>query len=238
MHRSKALITVLLAFLLLGGGFALWKMRSVKPEIDQQPQDDTVGVENVQNIEGADRFVTDVDPDVSHWQTKETEFFTIKFPKEWYLVETDQKVNSDYSIAITNNQKFPINKYPDMRFFPGHDYAISFDDLGERGIVIAFRVDSTQNSGTPRDSIDWQIESAKKSRFDVKCSQEKNTNENTLVAYCAFIARDGEKAESRKVQTYFRADKINTTKVTGWTINKDILSKDILGKISQNFVVH
>ena len=33
------------------------------------------------------QFVTDVDPDVSHWQTKETKTFTIKFPKEWHWIE-------------------------------------------------------------------------------------------------------------------------------------------------------
>ena len=46
---------------------------------------------STQNGEKQPRFVIDVDPDVSHWQTKETEFFKIKFPKEWYWIESDLK---------------------------------------------------------------------------------------------------------------------------------------------------
>jgi hypothetical protein len=112
-HKLLFLTVALIALLTIAGAFWLMQKRQV-PTIPSVVTDSAVEtpVQQVNSVtEGApdkQTFVTDVDPDVSHWQTKETEFFTIKFPKEWYWLES----------VITNNPNFEIDRYTDIRGEP------------------------------------------------------------------------------------------------------------------------
>lgn len=110
---SKKLFLLIALALLLGVSvFYVWTKSAVVAPTTSELIVTPKGVLEVPNENGA-RFVTDVDPDISHWQTKETEFFTIKFPKEWYWIdEAIDNRGSNTDAIITNNPYRPV-WYPD-----------------------------------------------------------------------------------------------------------------------------
>jgi hypothetical protein len=56
---------------------------------------------------------------IDNWQVREGKAYTIKFPKEWYWLESEHGENEGYSEIITNNPNFDMDKYADIRLLRG-----------------------------------------------------------------------------------------------------------------------
>lgn len=184
------------------------------------------------------RIQVEIDPNADHWQTKETEAFSIKFPKEWYWMESDPTKhgypsNSGRSYVITNNPDFDIDKYSDIGTGAGIGYPLTLTDDTE--IVITFSgVAITSESGSPRDSIDWEIKKTEEDiNPDADCSYVDRIENIPPAAYCSFIDENGQ-----KVQVYYVAyDKITYAFTSRTTSNDTAMSNDLLEKIAKSFVI-
>lgn len=105
--QKKLIISAVIVLILLGGVIFMWQKKMSEIQPLPAPK------ENIQSTNKDEAFVTDVDPDVNHWQVKETEFFTIKFPKEWYWSEAAPSPDFTPDGIITNNPSHPI-RYPEI----------------------------------------------------------------------------------------------------------------------------
>ena len=222
LKKSLIIGVVLGAFVLLGvGALLVFQERESKPNVpttndhatpatnelgsssqekdtSSQERDDTTTV-----------FVTDVDLDVDHWQTKETEFFTIKFPKEWYWMESDLEKTGYHSEVITNNPHFAIDKYPDISVFTGDSYQMFSKDNSEIIITMNGLGEATSNSGTPREFMEGEIARLKKDYPEMKCHYTSSLTSVPLTAFCAFSDSNGE-----VVDTYYSS---NITRTFAYT---------------------
>jgi hypothetical protein len=170
------------ALLVIGGVFCFLSLRPVV--VSQPAVTDPVVETPVQAEPETPKFVTDVDPDVSHWQTKETEFFTIKFPKEWYWLESDLEKTGYHSKVITNNPDFDIDKYADIAVFSGVGPKPPIN-LADTEILITDRGVPTSNAGTPLDSLDSIFELARYNYPAVNCIRPDSLKTLPIVAWCS-----------------------------------------------------
>lgn len=182
----------------------------------------------VENPAKPPEIQTTVDPDVNHWQTKETEFFTIKFPKEWYWLESSHSETEGYSRIITNNPDFPINKYAEIGLSMGADYVLTSDTE----IVMPFSVAATSDAGTPQQSIDSSLREAKGQYVSAECRHLSGINDIPIVAYCLFVDKN-----NQKVHLYFIANKMSKVILYARTKENNTLQEDILDNIAKNIVV-
>ena len=173
-------------------------------------------------------FVTDVDPDVNHWQTKETEFFTIKFPKEWYWMESAHSESEGYSRVITNNPNFPINKYAEIGLSMGADYTVANDTE----VVIPFGASATSDVGTSQQSIDSSLRVAKEQYASAVCGYLSSVSDIPVVAHCLFMDKNDQKA-----QLYFIANKMSKIVFQVRTTKSNTLQKGILDTMAKSMVV-
>lgn len=169
-----------------------------------------------------------IDTDVNHWQTKETEFFTIKFPKEWYWLESSHSENEGYSRIITSNPNFPINKYAEIGLSMGADYVLTNDTE----IVMPFSVAATSDVGTPQQSIDSSFRGTKRQYVSAECGYLSAISDTPIVAHCSSVDKN-----DQKVQLYFIANKVNKVIFYARTAENNALQKDILDNIAKNIVV-
>lgn len=180
-------------------------------------------------------FITDVDMNVENWQTKETEFFTIKFPKEWYFFQTNYDTMGYNSYVITNNPNFDISKYPDISIGVGRIYPL--DLMNETEIVISsnYLGDATANSGTSLDYIEYMINSMREYvGFTVACQYMSSMDSIPLATYCSFTDEDNK----QRVGTYYASYPIRTFGFSARVKkeNNMVLEK-ILEGIVQNYSV-
>ena len=177
------------------------------------------------------QFVTDVDPDVNHWQTKETEFFTIKFPKEWYWMESNREKTGYYSQVITNNPDFDIDGNAEIGLFSGIGPISSLELSRDTEVVITDRGSPTSNAGTPQDSLDSIFSLAKKNNPSVNC---KTFNNRTVpfTAYCSVTY------ENRQLQqSYYIINEQLSLTITAHTTQDTLVKKGILDKIVKSVVL-
>lgn len=215
MKKQYLTIAVVL-IIALGAGVFAWQKQGGKRNIQEQPKDivDTSADEQKQ-------FVTDVDPDVSHWQTKETEFFTIKFPKEWYWVES----------IITNNPEFDSVKYSDIGIFSDigpNSYPLTLSNATE--VVMSHRGYPTSNAGTPQDSVDAIFKLAKYNNPSVDC-KVTNNKVTPFTAYCTAMY------DMQLQRSYYVInDKISLT-FTVRTTRDAIVKNEVLDKIAGSIIL-
>jgi len=178
-------------------------------------------------------FVTDVDMNIDNWQTKETEFFTIKFPKEWYWMESDLEKDGCYSRVITNDPDFDIGKNACISIGGGIGQPMSLE--GETEILITFSgIAVTSEVGTPEESIHWQIERAKEFLgSNVSCVYiEAESENNDPEAYCTAVNE-----KDQKVQAYYTLGKSFTYAFVMWTdIHNEVVKRDILERVAKSLI--
>ncbi len=241
---KKTIILILSVTLILSVG-VFWVVQKRQGATNQNvPQEQIV----TDVILETPRFVTEVDLDVSHWQMKETEFFTIKFPKEWYWLESDPTkqgypANSGRSRVITNNLTFDIDKYADIGIFTGGSYhqvsksgKVESIPLQDDEVVISFGGTATANSGTPEQSINSVFQSKQENPYPVDCQRLSSPNIVPIRAYCSFI--DNTTATTpQKIQTYYIVNELNNISVSARTTETSTVPKDILDKIAESMTV-
>jgi hypothetical protein len=200
--RKKAIVIAIIVILaiLFGGMFWYGKKVQEKQKTDDMPVSNQQ--QDQRQTPAEEKFVTDVDPDVNHWQTKETEYFTIKFPKEWYWLEPDPRETEYRSQVITNNPNFQIDRYPDISVFTGGAFQFSSDDkkhqslpLNPSEVVITTSGlgGVTSNSGTPREFMDGEITRLKRDLYpEMKCHYTSSLNSIPLTAFCSFLDSNGQ----------------------------------------------
>lgn len=224
MNQKSLLITALL-IVLVGASYFLFSHPKVEaPVTEPSPV-----------VEELAEFVTDVDPDVSHWQTKETEFFTIKFPKEWYWLESDLEKTGYHSQVITNNFKFAIGRFSDISVFTGTSYRFiksveqsTSIPLKKTEIVVSTNGFgwATTNAGTPYDFLEAKFASVRgMSLHNTDCKYTSSTKESPLTAYCIF------EEDTQRVETRYISYPENTYALTSRTTIDTVVPKDILEKI-------
>lgn len=226
---SKKLLLLILTLALAGGVFWL-KQTQEKQGIPTEEHPTQVS----QNLEAQPRFVTEVDPDVSNWQMKATKYFTIRFPKEWYLIESDLKETGYYSVVITNNPDFDIDKYADIGMGVSWDYPLVLSDNSEIVITTNNLGWVTNEVGTPREFMDWQIDSVEKKNPNATCHYTSDQNSVLLTALCRY-----KDVKDQVVTTYYVSQSQRTYAYTavvtqGAIINKSIES--ILEQIAKNVI--
>ena len=242
---SKKLFTVLgitFGTLAVAGVFFAVRERNAKQEValDNQTVSEQKDVASPQGKDEPSKesynkteFVTDVDPDVNHWQTKEIETFSVKFPKEWYWLASDLKKAGYYSEVITNNSNFDINKYSDIGLFAGGSYPLILTNDAE--IVVTLRGWSTRDSGTPQESIDAIVNTPMGYDPDTSetCKQTSPSGVVPTTAFCSFADKN-----HQKVQTYYIAYNTTTFAFTARTTENNITDqRGILEKIAKSFTV-
>ena len=179
-------------------------------------------------------FITDVDMNIDNWQTKETKFFTIKFPKEWYWLESDFEKIGYHSQAITNNPNFDINKYPDIGMFTGYDYPMILKENSE--VIITFGGFPTSNSGTPKDSSDYIKKSVLDKNSSAQCKEIQITNNNdrnvTLFITCSFMDIYG-----YSIKKYSAINNEISITITIGMTKDTIVKQEILDTIAKNIIL-
>ena len=176
------------------------------------------GFKNIQSIPEPDfkaGFVTDVDPDVNHWQTKETEFFTIKFPKEWYWSEAAPGSEFTPDGIITNNPNHPV-QYPEIEannFNNDTEVVIGYELLfASAGNIITIGVEDM----TPVEG----------------CEFLSDANSVPIIKSCV------KKYENNQVERVYRmVYKDITVSLDVRTTGSTLVSKDILEKIAKSIVL-
>ena len=242
---KKALVIGLFGALALSWVFLVFRERGQKLGILTNSQ--TTPSRNEQSISSQEKnvllegisddpkFVTDVDPDVSHWQTKETEFFTIKFPKEWYWMESDLEKTGYHSEVITNNPHFDIDKYADIGIFTGGVYPLILTN--DRQVIITTTSASTEDAGSPQDSINAIVNTPREYAPDPSevCKQISSSGNVPVTAFCSFTDRD----HNQKVQTYSIAYNTTTFSFSARTTenNDATVMESILEKIAKSFTI-
>ena len=240
---SKKLFTVLgitFGTLAVAGVFFAVRERNAKQEValDNQTVSEQKDVASPQGKDEPSKesynkteFVTDVDPDVNHWQTKETEFFTIKFPKEWYWMESAHRESEGYSKVITNNPHFDIERYADIGIGAGIGYPLVLTNNTE--IVITMGgVAVTYEMGTPLENIDWQIERVKKYINPKTVCRRNDVNIPYPTASCSFAV------DNQEIRVYFVAEKSVTYAFTARTTQKNTANvEEILENVARSYIV-
>lgn len=222
--NKKAIIVGICVAIILIAGIGFWKWENEK-KTSSMPQEQ---VKQQGQLEHQD-FVVDVDSDVSHWQTKETEFFTIKFPKEWYWLESDREKTGYYSYVITNNPNFDINKYADIAIFTGGDYP-SLVLANDTEAVISFDGSATSDAGTPQDSMGSIFELAKKNNPSVDCG----VSNNKIIPFTAHCTAT---YNSQLQQSYYVINREISITSTTRTTKDTLAKKEILDKIADSIIL-
>lgn len=185
--KKSYLIVAVLFFAVLGAVVLVWE-RQKNQQISLNPENDIAM--------DADNFILDIDPNTDLWKTQETEFFTIKFPKEWYWIESE---SSGYrSLIITNNHDLNITKeYPDIVIYgkgiPGRD---------DRELMVTFRGGLTQEIDDKTVEAEkiinqrgTEISDLMRNNYGLECS--KNFDPPRLILECDYLS------EGQMVQNYY-----------------------------------
>lgn len=122
-----------------------------------------------------------VNQTISQWQTKTTEFFSIKFPRDWYWLEN---TNSGYqSQIITNNPNLDITtQYPDIIFY---DKGISGRDDEETFITFYGRPtqEIDNKKVTTKEVVDKKLQEITemlRGSYQTNCSEMSDVTIRTL----------------------------------------------------------
>lgn len=239
MSKKTLILVILLFSLAVLGGVLAYRVRIFRQSAEtvQNVPGDGSNEGNKEESGGrpedrTTRFVTDVDPNVTHWQTKETEFFTIKFPKEWYWKESNREKTGYYSQVITNNPDFDIDSYSDIGVFTRYEYSLKFRNDSEVIISTNNLGDITSNSGTPSEYIKLEMERVEKSNNSARCGYVSDEKNIPLMASCFFVDSEND----QKVQTFYASYKKRTFAYTARTIgNSNLDLEGILRKIAESF---
>lgn len=224
--QKKLLISAVLGLIFIGGAVIVWEKKGSQV-MNQKPEQTQV---DVRSREDSKVFVTDVDPEVSHWQTKETKYMTVKFPKEWYWVEISvEKPGSNGAFVISNNKDFPLEDYKNDSF---NMTGIQNSTLDNTEVVITVWGSATSDAGTPLDSLDSRIDSAENFDPTAKCIRPSNTVTLPIVASCS--TKQGNHQVEHK---YYVIDEINSLIITARTTDETLVSKDIIERIARNIKI-
>ena len=239
--KSRIVVGAVFGLLALLGVVFVFCEKESKPNVPTNNQTTSMKNESDSSLQEKDLslqksgdttvFVTDVDPDVNHWQTKETEFFTIKFPKEWYWMESAHSESEGYSKVITNNPHFDIERYADIGIGAGIGYPLVLTNNTE--IVITMGgVAVTYEVGTPLESIDWQIERVKKYINPKAVCRRNDVNIPYPTASCSFAV------DNQEIRVYFVAEKSVTYAFTARTTQKNTANvEEILENVARSYIV-
>lgn len=172
-------------------------------------------------------FVTDVDPDVNHWQTKETEFFTIKFPKEWYWIESDRERTGYRSQVITNNPDFNIDKYADISLGSAGDYPLILANSTE--VIMSFNGSATSDAGSSKQSIESKIRIYKRSHDNAQCVSFAESKRQQVAGRCLFVDEN-----RQEIRTYFIANTLNTIFFSIRMIEDNSIQRSVADSIARS----
>jgi hypothetical protein len=226
MKKPESIIlTTVLIFAALIGGLWIWKgekgekselYKNKRIQVIQSPKED-----RMQDQQEQQNFLVDVDTNLDHWQTKETEFFTIKFPKEWYWLRSE---------FITNNPNFDINKYAGIGVFSdiGPNSPLMLSNATEAVITDWGR--ATSDAGTPQDSLDAILKLARNNNPSVDC----NVINNRTIPFTAFCTAT---YDSQLQQSYYVINNKISLTLTARTTKDTLVKKEILDKIAESIIL-
>ena len=236
-------ISLAIAFSILATSAILFVLHKKSPtptsnqalSIQKETASSQESPEKSQFLKADDRqetFVTDVDMDINHWQTKKTKYFTVKFPKEWYWTEESYGKDQGYSEVITNNPHFDLSKYPYISFGAGIDYPLTLTNNTEVVITMS-GVAGTAEEGSAIDSINAQIKYVKEHINSKAVCSQNNADIPYPTAQCSFMDKN-----NQSVYVYFVAEKSVTYAFTICTTQGNTANAEkILEDIARSYIV-
>ena len=236
MKRSHLIIAVLFAAA-LGMGVFVWQNQAGRQVVREQS-----GEEIGASIDEQKQFVVDVDPDVSHWQTKETESFKVKFPKEWYWVEFPGYDNqgSGSSFVVSNNPAFPLAEYSNKGIFPDRSYELILKNSTE--IVVDFdiydygaRTSSSGNPQDPQSELNRFLRLVPRINSTAICEPLFDTFDMRLGMVSASCSIKQEHHQKNFV--FYKATRAFSLMVTMKTVDTALVDSSILRNIAESFVM-
>lgn len=235
MNRKALILSIpmILVILLLGGWFVLrWKnLQNAKKQLPRASGQMAQTPQAVESPEKTPEIQATIDPDVNHWQTKETETFSVKFPKEWYWVELPSKNQSGVHV-ITNNPKFPLSENLEIGLFAGIGDQTPIKIHNDAEFVMAERGVPTTNVGTPEESLKSIFSLAKSNYPNVKCGRFTEQGLLPIEAWCTAIYPD-----HQMQQTFYSIDKVWSLEKSAWTTDATLVKRDDLRNIAENFIL-
>ena len=232
--KNKSIIIISIVLISVMAGFGFWVLKNQeegKEIILKKEGGNSVSIEEkYKNQDKKQKFIVDVDMNIDHWQVKETEFFTIKFPKEWYWLESDPEKTGYRSRIITNNPDFDINKYADIGVGTGGNYPLEFEDKNE--VVISFNGAATSDAGTPQQSVESGLRGIRESHLQTICEYSSDLTDSPIIANCIFVD-----SNYQKVQTYFVVNEKNKIFFSIRTTEDNLSKKEIFYEIAKNMIL-
>jgi len=234
--KNKSIIIIISTILILTIiGIVFWfflKKKEVQNLLSRNKIENNIVIEKdqQQNKEEKKEFVIDVDLNMDNWQTKETEFFKIKFPKEWYWLESDREKTGYRSHVITNNPDFDMVKFADIGVGTGGSYPLNLVNNTE--LVISFNGVATSDAGTPQQSIESKFRGTRERYAQAICEYSSDLKNMPIVANCIFVD-----ANNHKVQTYFIADQKNTILFSIRITEDNLVQKEIFDKMAKSMIL-
>ena len=230
---KKSYLIAIIILLALGAGVCIWQKQVDKRVAQDSEEAISMGIGEQK------QFVVDVDPDVSHWQMKETESFTVKFPKEWHWIEfpgyDDQ--GSGSSFVISNNPTFPLAEYSDMGIFPDRSYALVLKNSTE--IMVDFeildygvRTSSSGNPRSPQSGLNDFLRLVPRINPNAICEPLFDTKLGMVSALC-FIKQE----HHQKIFVFYKATKEFSLMVTMKALDMAPVDSSILRNIAESFVM-
>lgn len=182
---------------------------------------------------GNSKYVTDVDMNVNHWKTVETEFFTLKYPKEWYWIESTPK-GPGHGVAhvITNNPEFPLNSNEEMGLFAGIGPETPVKIHNDTEFVMAERGVSTMDAGSPENSLNSIFSLAKKNFPNVDCRRLSAEKFLPITALCVAVYPD-----HQMQQTFYVINKNISLHVSFWTTDTTLLKREVFESIASGLIL-
>lgn len=243
MDKRNSILIIIVIILLLGGGvwFGIHKVekeqeakKKVEVKNEEIKKEDIIKQEEKKEAqeqvqEEKKEFVVNVDSNMDHWQTRgENEAFTIKFPKEWYWLESNHSGNEGYSRVISSNPDFDMVKYADIGIFSGYSYPLILTNDTE--VVISFNGSATSDAGTPQDRIDSIFKLTKQSNPSAKCSIYNNKT-IPFTVYCS------SEHDYQLQQSYYVINKEISITFSARTTKDTLVKKETLDKIAKSIIL-
>ncbi len=168
--------------------------------------------------------------DVAGWQIKKLEHYTIKFPSDWYWLETSP-VNDDARSfhVISNNQSLDPEKFSESMIFSDIGPSPSVSLKEKTDIVVTDWGVPTSNAGSPMDSINSRIELAKQNYPSVVCDFPKDAEVIPLVASCKAVYENEHQAK----KVFYIADEGITLIISFNTTEDTMVDENIFEEIAR-----
>ncbi len=232
--KNKIIVFSIVALLvIINDGLVMFLYKKNKSATSEQikMQENIQDNKKIDNEKNPGYFYKNEEVDTSNWKVHETEYFIIKFPKDWHWLEISSNENNAHSNhVISNNIHFDFKKYDEINAFSDIGPSPSVILKSKSDVVISDTVIATSNAGTPKDSINTRISLAKKNNETSTCTRPTVFQGKYLIALCAAFFEK----ERQLKNVYYIANEENTVILSFNTTKDTLINKKIFNEIAKS----